>query len=163
MNHYYINTRRIKLSGLIAKPIIDDQYWVITDGQKKVGNVISDGNGFDVKIEGRSVHFDSTDDIKKLIDIKFISGNNKTTNKQPYPEYPTTSKVYNSIYDIQRKLHLYTKSSKSKCYHAAGWFVMNVNGNKEVTFCPKYIFIQRYEYIGPFKTKTEAEVAINIL
>jgi len=30
-----------------------------------------------------------------------------------------------------------------------------------VIFCPKYIFIQRYEYKGPFKTKDEAEALIN--
>ena len=32
---------------------------------------------------------------------------------------------------------------------------------EKVIFCPKYIFIQRYEYQGPFKTKDEAELLIN--
>ena len=35
--------------NLVAKPIIKNQYWVITDGDKKVGNVESQGTGFDVK------------------------------------------------------------------------------------------------------------------
>ena len=38
------------MSDLIAKPIVKNQYWVITDGDKKVGNVIADQNGFDVVV-----------------------------------------------------------------------------------------------------------------
>ena len=39
---------------------------------------------------------------------------------------------------------------------------MDQNGTKQAIFCPKYIFIQRYEYSGPYKTETEAQEAINI-
>jgi len=49
-----------------------------------------------------------------------------------------------------------------KCLHAAGYFVMEQNGVKQVVFCPKYIFIQRYSYQGPFKTEDEAKSVINI-
>ena len=31
----------------------------------------------------------------------------------------------------------------------------------EPIFCPKYIFVQRYAYVGPFKTKDEAKNKIN--
>ena len=34
---------------------------------------------------------------------------------------------------------------------------------EKVIFCPKYIFVQRYQYQGPFKTKDEAELLINSL
>jgi hypothetical protein len=88
---------------------------------------------------------------------------NKTKAELPYPEFPTTSKTYNSIFDIKRKLHLFTKSKKSKCYHAAGWYILNQNGTEQVSFCPKYIFIQRYPYRGPYKTEDEAKNQINIL
>jgi len=152
------------LSGLIAKPIVNDQYWVITDGQKKVGNVQADGSGYEVKINGDQTHFDTTDEVVKFTKIKFESFRNvKPEVKTPYPEYPTTNKVHNSIFDLKRKIHLYTKNKKSKCYHAAGWFAMNTNGNNHVVFCPKYIFIQRYKYLGPYKTEQEATEAINIL
>ena len=64
--------------------------------------------------------------------------------------------------DIKRKLHIFTKSQKSKCYHAAGWYVLN-QGEPQVIFCPKYIFVQRYEYSGPYKTETEAKQALNTI
>jgi hypothetical protein len=43
----------------------------------------------------------------------------------------------------------------------AGWFVVNQNGIEQLTLCPKYIFIQRYSYVGPFKTEIEAKQALN--
>ena len=64
--------------------------------------------------------------------------------------------------DIKRKLHLYTKTQKSKCYYAAGWFVINQNNESTLVFCPKYIFVQRYSYSGPYKTEGEAASMINI-
>lgn len=150
------------MTDLVAKPIVKNQYWVITDGTKKVGNVVADQNGFDVKLNGASLHFASTEDIKQKTKIIFESvKNQKSKQNYPYSEYPTTSRVYNSIMDIKRKLHLFTTTPKSKCFHAAGWFVINQNGADQVLLCPKYIFIQRYSYQGPFKTETEAKQAIN--
>ena len=147
---------------LIAKPIIKNQYWVVTDGEKKVGNVISDGTGFDVKLDGTLSHYDNADDITKFTKIRFQPmKSNKTKAQVPYPEYPTTGKIYNSLFDIKRKLHLFTKSNKSKCYHVAGWFVLKQNGISQVILCPKYIFIQRYKYTGPYKTENEAILQIN--
>jgi hypothetical protein len=150
--------------NLIAKPIIKGEYWVVTDGDKKVGNVIANGTGFDVKLNGNQAHFKDTNDVKKKTRIQFqtIKTNNTKPNL-PFNNYPTTSKVYNSILDVKRKLHLYTKSQKSKCYHAAGYFVINQTGENEIVFCPKYIFIQRYPYLGPFKTQDEAKNMINSL
>jgi hypothetical protein len=64
--------------------------------------------------------------------------------------------------DISRKLHIFTKDNDSKCYFAAGWFAVNLNdGDKwETQLCPKYIFLQRYPYMGPYKTQREAENAV---
>jgi len=150
------------MNNLIAKPIIKDQYWVVTDGEKKVGNVLSKGTGFDLKINGIHTHFETEADIKKKTKIRFQPlKTNKTKADMPYPEYPTTKKVYNSVFDIKRKLHLFTKTTKSKCFYVAGWFVIDQNGNKQVSFCPKYIFIQRYPYQGPFKSQDEANSSIN--
>ena len=79
----------------------------------------------------------------------------------PFKVYPTTGKVFNSMLDIKRKLHLFTTDIKSKCYHAAGWFVIQQGSEKTTVFCPKYIFIERYPYQGPFKTEDEAKIMIN--
>ena len=152
------------MSVLIAKPVVKNQYWVVTDGDKKVGNVLSNGSGFDVKLNGIYTHYKNTSDIKRKAKIEFETLKTDRTKLQlPFATYPTTSKVYNSIFDIKRRIHLYTKTPKSKCYYAAGYYAIDQSGQKEVVFCPKYIFIQRYKYAGPFKTEDEAKNQINSL
>ena len=146
---------------LIAKPVVKNQFWIVTDGEKKVGNVIAEGSGFDVKLNGSVAHFKNTSAIKKQTRIEFESINKKTKPDTTFTEYPTTSKVYNSVFDIKRKIHLYTKTPKSKCYYAAGYYILYQGSEPVVTFCPKYIFVQRYKYEGPFKTENEAKNVIN--
>lgn len=148
---------------LIAKPIIKDQYWVVTDGEKKVGNVVADQSGFEVKLNGNLYHYSKVDDVKKKTKIRFEPI--KTIShysQQPYPQYPTTDKIYNSMLDVKRKLHLFTKSKKSKCFHAAGWFIIDQQGSNQIEFCPKYLFIRRYPCLGPFVTEQEAKNIINM-
>lgn len=150
------------MTELVAKPIVKNQFWIVTDGQKKVGNIEANNAGYGVQLNGTFLQFNNTEELKKQTQIKFESvKTSKVKPTHPYPEYPTTSRVYNSILDIQRGLHLFTKTKKSKCLHAAGYFVMEQNGIKNVIFCPKYIFIQRYPYQGPFKTELEALEVIN--
>lgn len=152
----------VNMNVLVAKPIIKDQYWVVTDGEKKVGNVQANNVGYEVILNGSTLQFNNTKDIQKKTNITFQPvKSNKTKVEMPYPEYPTTSKTYNNMLDVKRKLHIFTKTRKSKCYHVAGYFVVNQNGKNQVIFCPKYIFIQRYEYTGPFKTQAEAESLLN--
>jgi len=148
---------------LIAKPVVKNQYWIVTNGKEKVGNVLADGNGFEVKLNGNKTYFKNTNAIKKLTNIEFetVQKTNKTTNSLPYKVYPTPNKVFNSVLDIKRKLHLFTLTQNSKCYQVAGWFLLKQDNEDKVIFCPKYIFIQRYEYQGPFKTEDEAKTLLN--
>lgn len=150
------------MTELIAKTIVKNQFWIVTDGEKKVGNIEANNAGYGVQINGTFLQFNNADEIKQKTKIKFESSKTvKPKVTYPYPEYPTLSKVYNSILDIKRGLHLFTTSKKSKCLHAAGWFIIEQNGVKQVSLCPKYIFIQRYPYEGPFKTESEALAKIN--
>ena len=146
--------------NLIAKPIVKGEYWVVTDGDKKVGNVIADGTGFEVKLNGNSKHFKTTNAIKRQTKIDFQAVE-KQKPVPPLSSFPTPTKTYNNMLDIKSKLHIFTKTLKSKCYHAAGWFCIKQNDEYVTVFCPKYIFIQRYPYIGPFKTEIEANNSIN--
>jgi hypothetical protein len=67
-----------------------------------------------------------------------------------------------NLIDVVKKLHVFTKTPDSKCYYAAGWFAIDQgSGVWETELCPKYIFLKRYEYIGPFKTQREAQDEIN--
>lgn len=144
---------------LIAKPVVKNNYWIVTDGDKKVGNVLATGSGFEVKVNGQSKHFTNTKTIQAAENIIFLPTEKSTKKELPFALFPTTGNVYNSYLDVKRRLHLFTKTKQSKCFHVAGWFAME----HSVVLCPKYIFIQRYSYQGPYKTKDEAIAALNIL
>lgn len=146
------------MTELIAKPIVKNRFWIITDGQKKVGNIEATSSGYGVHINGNTITFNSTADIARQAHVKFVNDTRvATTVCHPYTDIPTPSKVYNSVLDVTRGLHLFTTTKKSKCLHAAGWYVMKQDTDYEIMFCPKFIFIQRYEYHGPYKTEAEAK------
>ena len=143
---------------LIAKPIVKNQLWVITGGVKKVGNIEADVNatGFNVKIGENVNYFSSTKNIEQDIQLVFQTPvKPKKHVNVPFAHWPTSGKTYNNFYDVKRKIHVYTKTLDSKCYYAAGYFKVNLNGEWQTIFCPKYIFIQRYQYTGPFLSETE--------
>jgi len=143
--------------NLVAKPIIKNQYWVVTDGDKKVGNVVAEGSGFDVKIGNNIEHYNTTKAIQKTTNIEFSKIEKSKVSGPPFAVFPTDrTTIYNSVLDVRKKLHLYTTTPKSKCYYAAGWFAIKQGAEYTSIFCPKYIFVQRYDYIGPFKTEREA-------
>jgi len=140
---------------LLAKSLIKNRLWLVTNGKFKVGKIEATNSGYDVKIGNKSAHFDDTDSIEQAIKIEFDRPSFKSKQTK-LSIWPTTGKTYNDVFDVRRKLHIYTKSAKSKCYYAAGYFKMKLDGEWTVVFCPKYIFLQRYEYVGPYMTESEA-------
>jgi hypothetical protein len=149
---------------LIAKPILKDKFWVVTDGVNKVGNIESDGTHFNLKLGDNILQFDSTKKISQNAHVEFEKKIKfKVQETTPYAIWPVDSKrTYNNMIDVVKKLHVFTKTPDSKCYYAAGWFAIDQgSGVWETELCPKYIFLKRYEYIGPFKTQREAQDEIN--
>lgn len=141
----------------IAKPLVKNQSWIVTDGVTKVGNLESNGSGLVLNIGGRQHHFSTTTEIKRTIPLQFQRPPKPIKVGLPYAHWPTSGRTYNNMFDVKRKLHIYTKTKKSRCYYAAGWFKLQMSDSTWVTvFCPKYIFIQRYRYAGPFVTEDEA-------
>ena len=164
-NNNNINGDKMILDVELTAKTVTDEFWILTDGKNKVGNVCANNIGtFNVTLQNDVFEFATTDDIQKKTKIKFITPEKtELPETTPYPEYPTTARTYNSVFDVKRGLHVFTKTKKSKCFHAAGYFVVEHNGIEQVIFCPKYIFIQRYPFKGPFKTKDEAKNQINIV
>lgn len=145
---------------VIAKTIVKDQLWVLVDGDRKIGNVEADESGYSVKIGEDLSHYADTKTIERTFHVTFDKPKPaKKTEDLNYAKWPVTGKTYNNFFDVKRKLHVFTETPKSSCYHCAGYFKLNMNGEWTVEFCPKYIFIQRYEYLGPFMTQEQAEQA----
>lgn len=145
--------------ALIAKPIVKNQLWVITDGTKKVGNIEANSNStsYSVRIGDSVNYFSTTKNIESSTHMVFEKPQKpKKLTNIPFAKWPTDTETYNDFYDVKRKIHVYTKTKNSKCYYAAGYFNIDLNGQWQTIAMPKYIFIQRYPYKGPFITEQEA-------
>jgi hypothetical protein len=144
---------------LIAKPVIDKQFWILQDGDQKVGNIEACAGGYQVKIQNQTAQFKTIRMAAQRINIQFESIN-KTANSKPNKNlvhgYPTTGRIYNPMWDIKMKLPVYTKTAKSKSWFAAGWYCVKKGRSCAVIQDPKLIVLQRYAYVGPFYAQEEA-------
>ena len=144
---------------LIAKPIVKNQMRVITDGVTKVGNVFAQDDGFEVLLGDSRNHFSSTKVIEQAVKLEFERPGKISVHHPVYANWPTDTDTYNNFFDVKRRIHVYTKTPKSKCYYAAGYFNVKLNDEWQTLFCPKYLYIQRYPYLGPYNSQEEVPVS----
>jgi hypothetical protein len=144
---------------LVAKPVIDKQFWILQDGDRKVGNIEACNGGYQVKIQNQIAQFKTIRMAAQRIDIQFEPVK-KITVAKPVKNlvhgYPVAGRIYNPMWDIKMKLPIYTKTTKSKSWFAAGWYRVKKGRSWTVTQDPKLIVLQRYAYAGPFYTQEEA-------
>ena len=144
---------------IIAKPVVDKKFWILQQGDEKVGNVEATDTGYQVKINNQVQEYKTIKMVEQRVNVQFEKMV-KTVTKPATDNvhgYPTSSRVYNPIWNVQYKLPLYTKNKKSKSWYAAGWYVTKQGREWEVEQDPKLIVLERYPYKGPYYTKEEAE------
>ena len=84
-----------------------------------------------------------------------------TTDQNIIYGYPTSSRPYEPVYNVKKKLPLFAKSAKSKSQYCAGHYVIQFRKGWVKSFCPKLITLERYPYAGPFKTEAEMKAMLN--
>jgi hypothetical protein len=144
---------------IVAKPVIDKQFWILQDGNRKVGNVEACAGGYQVKINNQTAQFKTIRMLQQRVDIEFEHAprvSRPRTDHTVY-RYPTEHRAYNGIWNVPSKLPLYTKTAKSKSWYAAGWYTVKQGRRWETVQSPKLIVLQRYPYHGPFLTKEAAD------
>lgn len=150
------------MNELIATPVVKNKFWVVENQGEKIATIQArEGGGFVYVHDNEREYFNSTKDLKQKLKIKFESTTKKK--KEDYSKvygYPIKGRAFNEIYDVVRKLPIYSKNSKSKSLFCAGYYVINFNNQWICSFCPKNITLNRYKFIGPFKTEQEALLTI---
>lgn len=145
---------------LIALPVVDKQYWILKENDRKVGNVEACAGGYQVKINNQISQYKTIKMVERNIDIHFEPAINsiktKSVDKSVYG-YAVPGRMYNPMWDIPQRLPIYTKTVKSKSWFAAGWYRVKKGRAWQVLQGPKLIMLQRYPYHGPYHTQQEAE------
>ena len=137
------------MTKLIAKQIVADKFWILTNGSEKIGNVIASDSGYLLKINNSTTLIGSVGEMIDLIDFE--------KGKLPEVVDSRPSNMHNVAIDVQRKITIYTETPASKCFHAQGWFVLDKEGDIEIVENPKYLYVVRYCKFGPFDNKMAAE------
>ncbi len=143
---------------IIAKPVIDKQYWILQKDNEKIGNIEACANGFQVRIDNQVETFKTIRMAAQRANIHFESGvKHRKPSTHMVHGYPCAGAAHNPVWDVQKHLPLYTKTKKSKSWFAAGWYAVKRGRTWRITQDPKLITLQRYPYRGPFHSSTEVE------
>lgn len=147
------------MTDIHATPVIDNKFWIVErDGQRFATLRKDEENRFIMSNQaGIQIYNNKKDITREFGDEFFIAKILKESNNNLPNEihgFPTKSNSYNSMYDIKRKLPLFTKSNDSKSLYCAGYYIINFNKGWTKAFCPKLITLQRYPYQGPFRSET---------
>lgn len=142
---------------LVAKPVLENKFWIVENDGQKVGTIRNNDQGVVLQVGDTNRIFNS---ITDLTDVRFEGKEVATQPKQEYEVhgYACKTQPYNPIYDLKRKLPLYTKTENSQSFFCAGYYVVHwEDGSHSPSYCPKLITLSRYDYDGPFKTKLEMQ------
>jgi hypothetical protein len=151
---------------LQAKPIIENKFWIVEkDGARFATLRLDDENRFVMSNERGFEIYDSKESLTKKYGTDFFRVKivREADDAQPNEVhgFPTSAAPHNTMYDVRKKLPLFTKSEDSKSHYCAGYYVIKFEKGWVKSHCPKLITLQRYEYQGPFKTEIEMKQVLS--
>jgi hypothetical protein len=146
-----------------TKPVIDGKFWIVEAEGEKLGTLAKEKKGYSFLRKGQKVDIADLAVFQTLFGItineeQLKQEKTKSQSKEidwNIYEFPCSSKPYNPVYDVQKKLPIYSKSDKSKSQYCAGYYVIKFRKGWVKSFCPKLITLERYGHRGPFKTEIE--------
>jgi hypothetical protein len=154
------------MTDLHAKPIIPEKFWIVEKGGAKFATLRkSEDNHFVMSNELGIKVYETKEKLtmefgKDFFVAKIIKEADDAEPNEVHG-YATSTTPHNSMFDVKRKLPLFTKSGDSKSLYCAGYYVIRFDKGWVKSFCPKAITLQRYEYQGPFKTELEMKQVLS--
>lgn len=155
------------MTEIHAKPIVDGKFWIVEEDGVKIATLHKkENNKFVLSSTTGEMMFNKKQDLTKQFGEGFFLTHKKVkvTDNTEVLEchgFPTSSKPFNAMYDVRRKLPLFTKSNASKSLYCAGHYIIKFDKGWVKSFCPKAITIERYPYKGPFKSELEMKQVLS--
>jgi len=151
-----------------AKVLVPNKEWIIRQDNSKVGSVAKAKRGYLFIKNGKSLFFKNVEEINNKFGVDINEAKVvKITPSDPQDykiyDYPCSSKPFEPVYNIKKRLPLFAKSSKSRSQYCAGYYVIKFTKGWVKSFCPKLITLERYPFHGPYKTEVEMKKMLNIV
>lgn len=146
-----------------AVEIIPNKLWITYDDSGAKSGTMSpdsedDGWLIQYLLDGSKIAHDR-DNVEELFSFEEKS-ELSSWHQQHVFGYPVI-KVETFKTQEKENLPCFTKTPTSKTFFAAGYYGINFeNGGWMDAFCPKLSTLRKYEYIGPFKTETDVQIAV---
>ena len=150
---------------LTAKQLIPNKSWIVENGREKVATLNKNKKGYTLTSRGKKFEAHDLTEIKERFGItipeEVVTHENNTSNEKEIYGYPVKNKPFNPLWNVKKKLPIYTKSAKSKSLYCAGHYIIQFPKLWVKSFCPKLITLERYPYQGPYKTDDEVKTILN--
>lgn len=148
------------MTEIHAKPIVDGKFWIVENNGERIATLHKkENNKFVLSSHSGELMFNKKEELTKQFGKGFFLTSDKVKVTASEPNechgYPTSCKPFNAMYDVRRKLPLFTKSNQSKSLYCAGYYIIKFDKGWVKSHCPKLITIERYPYKGPFKKEIE--------
>jgi hypothetical protein len=144
---------------VISKVLIPNKEWILEKDKEKIGSIAKSKKGYSFLRKGHNIVFKNLKQIEEELGIDLLEKKVPKFEIEPASytiyEYPCSSKPFEPVYNVKKKLPLFAKSLKSKSQYCAGYYVIKFRKGWVKSFCPKLITLQRYQFQGPFKTELE--------
>ena len=135
------------------------KFWILEDNDgHKMGTLQAAAGGkYNANLDGRVISFSDWKTCKADLKIDIKQEEEQVTDNidNEVNGYPTNCTPFNPVWDVKKKLPLFTKTAKSKSLHAAGYYIIKFEHGWVNSFCPKLTTLSNNEWQGPFKTKLE--------
>lgn len=151
-----------------AKVLVPNKFWILENDGEKFATLSKDKKGYSLLCRGQKIEVHDLTEIKERFGITITEDaikkekqtKEKETSKEIYG-FPVNGKAYEPLWNVQKKLPIYAKSSKSKSLYCAGYYVIKFRKGWVKSFCPKLITLERYPFKGPYRTELEMRTVLN--
>lgn len=150
-----------------AKVLVPNQVWIVEDQGTKLGTLNKEKKGYAFFRNGVKTQLHNLSEVKAQFGSELFKetvdniDSVKATDSRHVHDYPCNSKPYSPVYNIKKRLPIYSKSSKSKSFYCAGYYIIQFKKGWVKSFCPKLITLERYPFHGPFKSECEMKIVLN--
>ncbi len=153
------------MTELIAKPVLKNKYWIVESEGTKIATIQAIEEGGFVYVQDASRQkYNTIKLLSKEHNIVFDNVHTKEPKSSEHSVYgfPIKQKPWNALWDVKHQFPIFTKTSKSKNYYCAGYYILKFNNGWVKAHCPKFITLNRYTFQGPYKTKDEMQEQLRI-
>jgi hypothetical protein len=151
---------------LQAKAIVKNKCWIVENNGKKIATILANPKGV-VWVDQEDQHREQFASLRLLSD-KYNVIVDKTAPKKVINSthnvygFPCDYNATNILWDVPKKLPVFTKGNKSKSFFCAGYYIVKFNNGWVKSYCPKLITLNRYSYAGPYETLEEMQEHLRI-